>query len=217
MKTQNQMFAEFQREFDKKRLKDFWGAILFLETILAMIAACFVIAIFMPDSKVDDVRPPFFVLGGMAILFLIFGFVFPLFHEKHNPKSEFHVDNIIARLVEEQRILLDKKTAVEEYLKAATAKANNDKIWVDYFYNSPESEARQEKFPGGLANLVYVIPTAEESARKEIKLEEQFDSIQKLIDNLENKRDFYYLHTNEKTFAQYLKSFKWLKRIKGGK
>jgi hypothetical protein len=214
MKTQNQMFAEFQKEFDKKRLKEFWWPILFLEAILAMLAMCFLFAMLMPDSNKDNVGSAFSVLIFFAILFLVMGFIVPLFHEKRNKKSEFHVGHIITRLIDERLALLNKKAVVEEQLKAATSKANNGRFWVEYFYNDPKSEARQDKFSGGLSALGYILSTSEEANKQEADLKTQFDTIQKLIDQLGVKRDFYHLYVNERTYWDYLKSFKWLKRIR---
>ena len=209
MKTRNQTFAELQKEFDKKRLKEFWGPILFLEAILAMLVVCFVIAMIMPDSKIDDVRPIIFVLGGMALLFLLLGFIVPLFHEKRNKKSEFHVEHIMARLVDEHRVLLEKKSVVEVNLKDQSQQAEYGKFLAEYL----ECHDVQAYAPGRKEWTDYAIKKAEEDIEKRCLIQKEFDEIEVQLHQLEIKYDFY-TQVDERTFWQYLKSWKWLKRIR---
>ena len=213
MKTRDQIFAEFQREFDKKRLKDFWGAILFMEAILAMIGACFVIAIFMPDSKIDDIRPPFFVLGGMAIIILLLGFIVPLFHEKRNSKSEFHVENIIARLRVEHESITKKLSGLEKPIVQSRSNHKYAILIESYLLLSP---LRLAEITGGeheWSFRFFIGSIVEETQKQQTGLQNQFNTLQNQLNELSFKIEFY-LQVSERTYWRYLRSFKWLKIIK---
>lgn len=223
MKTRNEMFAEFQREFDKKRLKELWGVILFLEAILAMIGACFVIAIFMPDSKIDDIRLPFFVLGGMAILFLLLGFIMPLFQDKHNKKSEFNANIIKKRLTEQKAILSKEYSDLEKAWEGAKKLAESAKVWADLFPNASELRGQEASLNNAYERFnalgldpqhgAYLLAMLKLSTTKFNDLDAKLQNLANKIIELTDQIDFYD-EVSERTYWHYLKSFKWLKRIK---
>lgn len=207
--------------FDKKRFNEFWGPIFFMEAILAMIGACFVLAIFMPDSQIDNVRPPFFVLGGMAILCLLLGVLIPLFNDKRNEKSEFNVDMISKRLRTQKSILFKKQFAISQQWQTAKKLAEIGKSWADLFPSNLESSSQKENLNNAYAKFnelgldtehgAYLLAMLKSSEFNFNKLDTILNEIKNKIIELQNELEFYE-DLDERTYWQYFKSKKWLKK-----
>lgn len=205
MKTREELFTEFQREFDKKRKWNLLAPVLITSLFLSLLIS---------GASIQDLGYKalfLFIIFFVLLFILVILIANPLIG---NNEDEYFSIKKLKKFISNTRLsLINKRDTKYKPLEIAKKEHQDAKYWVDYFYHDPESSKRREDVCSPKENLGYLVIASMTAAKKVQELQKEFDELENQIYELEIKLEFCD-QVPEKTYWQYLWSWKWLKRIR---